>query len=155
MRKNKTEIVLTKESRNELEQFIKKGKHEVRFINRAKILLLLDTSESRAAKHQDEISAILDISRQTVINARNDFLKAGSVSSFLKRKKRETPPVAPKVTGEVEAHIIALACSKPPEGYAKWTLRLLAEKCVELQYIDNISHMTVKRLLKKRNLSLI
>jgi glutaredoxin len=155
MRKNKTEIVLTKESRNELEQFIKKGKHEVRFINRAKILLLLDTSESRAAKHQDEISAILDISRQTVINARNDFLKAESVSSFLKRKKRETPPVAPKVTGEVEAHIIALACSKAPEGYAKWTLRLLAEKCVELQYIDNISHMTVKRLLKKRNLSLI
>ena len=60
-----------------------------------------------------------------------------------------------KVTGEVEAHIIALACSEPPEGYARWTVRLLAEKAVELDFIDSISAMTVQRLLKKRNISLI
>jgi len=65
-----------------------------------------------------------------------------------------TPPIEPKITGELEARIIALACSKAPPGYAKWTLRLLASKCVELQYADSLSHMTVNRLLKKRNLSL-
>jgi hypothetical protein len=73
---------------------------------------------------------------------------------FLQRKKRENPPVTPKITGELEAHIIALACSKAPEGYSKWTLRLLADKCVELNYIENLSHMSVSRLLKKHNLSL-
>ena len=70
------------------------------------------------------------------------------------RKKRETPPVPPKVTGDVEAHIIALACGDPPEGYEKWTLRLLADKCVELNYAESLSHMTVSRILKKTNLSL-
>ena len=70
------------------------------------------------------------------------------------RKKRATPPVPPKVTGDVEAHIIALACSEPPEGYSKWTLRLLADKCVELNYAESLSHVTVSRVLKKTNLSL-
>jgi len=79
------------------------------------------------------------------------YLAAESVSKFLQRKKRETPPVAPKVTGEVAAHIIALACSKAPEGHAKWTLRLLADKSVELGYVETLSHMTVSRLLKKRS----
>lgn len=59
-------------------------------------------------------------------------------------------PVPPKVTGDVEAHIIALACGDPPEGYEKWTLRLLADKCVELNYAESLSHMTVSRILKKR-----
>lgn len=65
-------------------------------------------------------------------------------------KKRETPPVEPKVTGDVEAHIIALACGDPPKGYAKWTLRLLADRSVKLGYIESISHMQVGRILKKR-----
>jgi len=72
----------------------------------------------------------------------------------IERRKRKTPPVAAKVTGEVEARIIALACSEPPEGYARWTVRLLADKSVELVYIDSISAMTVNRTLKKTNLSL-
>jgi len=71
----------------------------------------------------------------------------------LQRKKRATPPVAPKVTGDVEAHIIALCCSSPPEGYSRWTVRLLADKCVELGIIDSISPMTINRTLKKTNLS--
>ena len=70
------------------------------------------------------------------------------------RKKREAPPVPAKVTGEVEAHIIALACSTSPEGYSKWTLRLLANKTVELGYIESISHVTVSSVLKKMNLNL-
>ena len=150
----KNQIILTTGQRQELEQFIKKGVHSVRLVNRARIILLLDTSEGKKAAKQEEIAAILDISRQAVINVRNEFQMAVSVSLFLQRKKRETPPVEPKVTGEMEARIITLACSEAPEGHAKWTLRLIAEKCVELQYTDSLSHMTISRLLKKHNLSL-
>jgi hypothetical protein len=84
---------------------------------------------------------------------KKDFTEAADVKAFLQRKKRETPPVPAKATGELEARIIALACSKPPEGYCTWTLRLLADTCVELQYVDSLSHMTVSRLLKKRRLN--
>jgi len=150
----KNQIILTTGQRQELEKFIKKGVHSVRLVNRARIILLLDTSEGKKAVKQEEIAAILDISRQAVINVRNEFQMAVSVSLFLQRKKRETPPVEPKVTGEMEARIITLACSEAPEGHAKWTLRLIAEKCVELQYTDSLSHMTVSRLLNKHNLSL-
>jgi hypothetical protein len=73
----------------------------------------------------------------------------------LRRKKRATPPVPAKVDGVFEAHVIALCCSEPPKGYARWSVRLLSEKCVELQYIDSVSHMTISRILKKLNLNLI
>ena len=81
-------------------------------------------------------------------------MKTRGLERVLTRKKRETPPVPVKVTGEVEAHVIALACGAPPEGYEKWSLRLLADKCVELNYIDSISHTTVANILKKTNSSL-
>jgi hypothetical protein len=84
---------------------------------------------------------------------KKDFETAADLSAFLRHKRRETPPVPPKVTGELEARVIALACGAPPAGYAAWTLRLLADTCVELQYIDSLSHMTVSRLLKKHNLN--
>jgi hypothetical protein len=77
------------------------------------------------------------------------------VDTFLQRKKREDPPVEPKITGDVEAHIIAVACSPIPEGHSKWTLRLIADRCVELEYIDKISHMSVSRVLKKQSSNLI
>jgi transposase len=104
---------------------------------------------------QADIAERIGVSRQTVNGAKHDFLEAENVAVFLQRKKRKTPPVEPKVTGELEAHIIALACGKTPDGYGHWTLRLLADKCVELQYVDSLSHMSVKRLLKKRNLNII
>lgn len=69
------------------------------------------------------------------------------------RKKRETPPIKPKLDGEGEAQIIALACSKPPKGYARWSLRLLAAKAVELNYVDELSYSTVNRILKKQNIN--
>ena len=90
---------------------------------------------------------------RTVQNVRTSYANNG-LDATIARKKRETPPVPPKVTGDVEAHIIALACGDPPEGYTKWTLRLLADKCVELNYAESLSHMTVARILKKTNLSL-
>ena len=152
MKRNRVELTL--EEREELEKFSGTGVHSVRLVKRARIILALDASEGRKAVRQEEIAQRVEVSRQAVNDAKRDFLAAGSVSQFLKRKKRTRPPVEPKVTGEMEARIIALACSEVPQGHAKWTLRLLASKCVELQYADTLSHMTVSRLLKKHNLSL-
>ena len=148
------QIVLTVRKRAELEQFSSRGTHSVRLVNRAKIILALDTSGGRKPETQRAIAEHIGVSRQAVNDAKLDFLAAGSVSEFLQRKKRETPPIPPKVTGENEARIIALACSKAPPGYARWTLRLLAEKCVELHYFGTMSHMTISRLLKKHSLNL-
>jgi len=151
----KKHIVLSSEDRKELEQFSTKGVHCVRLVNRAKIILALDTGEGRKAQKQKAIAERVGVSRQTVNTAKRDFLLAESVSAFLQRKKRETPPVERKITGEVEARIIALACGETLPGCARWTLQLLADRSVELQHIDSISAMSVSRVLKKTNFSLI
>ena len=150
----RTLIILTAEQRKEFEKFSKSGVHSVKLVNRARIILELDTSEGRKATKQEKIAIRVGVSRQTVNEAKQDFLAAESVAAFLQRKKRDTPPVAPKITGDVEAKIVALACSEVPQGYARWTLQLLANRSVELNYIDSISDMSVHRLLKKRNLGL-
>ena len=144
-------IQLSETDRKELKRFSTTGKRSVRLVNRAKMILALDESEGRKRETFAEIANRIGVSRQTVNNVKNEFLAAENISKFLRRKKRETPPVAPKVTGEVEARIIALACSEVPEGRAKWTLRLLADKSVELGYVNSLHHTTVGRLLKKRN----
>jgi hypothetical protein len=150
----KNDIKLTAEQRKELEIFSTTGVHDVRIVNRAKIMLLMDKSEAGKAAKQKEIAEQVDVSRQTVTIVKRDFLAAESVSAFLQRKERDTPPVKPKITGDIQAKVIALACSAVPEGYAKWSLKLLADKSVELEYIDTISEMSIHRLLKKHNLSL-
>jgi hypothetical protein len=151
---NKNAITLSEDTRIELENFSKKGKHSVRSVNRAKIILALNESDGRKPLKQVDIAERIGVSRQAVNDAKHDFLEAENVAVFLQRKKRKTPPVEPKVTGELECRIIALACGKTPEGCDHWTLRLLANKCVELRYVDSLSHMSVSRLLKKHNLSL-
>ena len=95
------------------------------------------------------------VSRQTVYNIIEDYHNSKDIAEFLSRKVRETPPVPAKADGELEAHIIALACGEPPEGRARWTVRLLANKAVELDFVDSISPATVYRILKKQNISLI
>lgn len=100
-----------------------------------------------------EIAAAFNTTPTTVQNVRTSYVNSG-LEATINRKKRETPPVPAKVTGDIEAHIVAMACGDPPEGYSRWSVRLIAEKCVELNYIDSISHMTVSRILKKTNLSL-
>ena len=147
------QIKLTAKERVELERFCSTGVHSVRLVDRAKIVLALDTSGGRTPERHEAIARCLGISRQTINNARSDFLAAEGIAAFLQRKKREAPPVPPKATGELEARIIALACGKAPKGCSGWTLRLLAEKCVELHYCSSLSHMTVSRLLKKHSLS--
>jgi transposase len=150
----KNEIKLTTEQRKELERFSKTGVHSAKLIKRAEIILLLDTTENGKAVTFEEISKRLNVSVTTITNVKKDFLTAEDVKAFLQRKKRETPPVEPKITGEVEARIIALACSEAPAGCARWTIRLIADKSVEMQIVDSVSFKSVHRLLKKHNLSL-
>jgi hypothetical protein len=155
MRGKHVKIELSAIARSELEKFAKTGKHSVKLVNRAKIILELDEADGRKPLTQTHIAEKIGVARQTVNDSKHAFFAAETMSDFLQRKKRETPPVAPKITGEVEAHIIALACSLVPEGYAKWSVRLLADKCVELNYIDSISFKSVQRVLKKHFLNRI
>ena len=150
----KNEVKLTAEQRKELQKFVKTGVHSAKLVKRAEIILLLDTSESGKAIAFGEISKRLDVSETTITNVKKDFFAAEDVKAFLQRKQRDTPPVEPKITGEVEARILALACSEVPAGCARWTVRLIADKSVELQIVDSLSFKSVQRLLKKHNLSL-
>ena len=145
-------IELSEEDRIELYDIVTKGTSSARKILRANILL---ASDKRSDKYMtvSEIAKAYHTTPTTVQTVRTSYCEKG-LEATINRKKRETPPVPAKVTGEVEAHIIALACSDPPEGYSKWTLRLLADKTVELGYIESISHVTVSSVLKKMNLSL-
>ena len=100
-----------------------------------------------------EMAEMLHTTPTTVQTVKTTYAEKG-LDQTITRKKRKTPPVPTKVTGDVEEHIIALCCSNPPEGYSRWTVRLLSEKCIELGYVKSISHMTISRALKKTNLSL-
>ncbi len=146
-------IELSDQDKEKLIDIVTKGKSPARTILRANILL---ASDRRSEKYMtvSEISKAYHTTPTTVQNVRTSYCEKG-LEATINRKKRETPPIPAKVTGEVEAHVIALACGEPPEGYSKWTLRLLANKTVELGYIDSISHVTVSTILKKTNLSLI
>ena len=154
MRGKHIKIELDMKARSELEKFANTGKRSVKLVKRAQIILELDEADGRKPLVQAAIAEKIGVTRQAVNDAKQAFLTAVSVSVFLQRKKRVTPPVQPKITGEVEAHIIALACSPVPEGYARWGVRLLTDKCVDLNYIDSISFKSVQRVLKKHNLSL-
>jgi len=121
----------------------------------SRTILALDRTGKKDHLRIGRVCESVSLSRQAVNDIRADFFAADSISAFLTRKKRETPPVPAKITGEVEAHIIALACSEPPKGCARWTLSLLASKAVELAYVDELSFKSVQRVLKKHNLSLI
>lgn len=148
----KYKIELGNEDRAELTDIVTKGRRPARTILRANILLASDRQSDKYMT-VSEIAKAYHTSHTTVQKVRSLYCEKG-LEATLNRKKRETPPIPAKVTGEVEAHIIALACGKPPEGYSKWTLRLLAEKTVELGYVDSISHATVSIVLKKMNISL-
>ena len=143
-------INLTSEERTELSQLIKSGKHSARVLGRARILLLLDRSQGEKRKLQEVADAMLT-SMGTISNVKRRYLVGGLEHGLYERLR---PGAVPKITGEVEAHLIALVCSDPPEGQARWTLRLLADKLVELELVETISHVAVGNVLKKTNLSL-
>ena len=147
-------VMLSEEQKRELKQFSTSGVHSAQEIRRARVILALDRSDKKDHLRVGRICEANGISRQGLNEIRKDFLESESIELFLKRKKRETPPNPPKITGEVEARIIALACSEAPKGASRWTVRLLAKRTVELGYVDSLSHTAVNRLLKKRNISL-
>ncbi len=153
---NKKYIVsLTPEERQILEHLTKKGKALAYQRNHAQILLKADTNQENGGWSDEAISKALDISVSTVERVRRLFVEQ-SLSAALSRHSPSNTKKH-KLDGEKEAYLIAMACSQPPEGQARWTLRLLAERMVQLDYVDSISHETVRQVLKKTrsNLSLI
>lgn len=145
----KYRVILTAKEQNKLIKIISKGTASAKSIMHANVLLAAD--EGNAKKQSEkEIATLFHINSQTVHTIRKTYATEG-LDAALGRKRRKTPPIQPKITGDVEAKIIALSCSEPPEGRSKWTLRLLADKVVELQIVENISHESVHRLLKKTN----
>ena len=149
------EIYLTEEEQVYLKEIVRKGVHNSHTITRARVLLMLDRTGKSDHVRYKRTAEYANISVQAVYNMRDEFLANHDIESYLTRKKRETPPIAPKINDEIEARIIAEACSAPPKGHSRWTLRLLSERVVQLELVDSISHMTIQRILKKRNISLI
>jgi hypothetical protein len=143
-------VELTPEQRTELEQLIRTGDAPARTHTRARILLLSDRSQGQKRTDQEVADAAL-CSKSTVVNVRRRLVVGGLPLALY---DKGWPGPTPQFTGEVAAKLTMLACSDAPEGAARWTLRLLAERMIELGYVDYISHVTVRELLKKTHSSL-
>jgi homeodomain-containing protein len=139
---------LMTEERTELEQLIKKGKAAGWKLQRAQALLQCDQGPQGPAWTDERVAAAYGCTPRSLEAWRKQAVEEGPLS-LLQRKPRARPPVAAKLDGEKEARLTALACSQPPRGYARWTLRLLVERLVELEVVAAISHETVRRALKK------
>jgi transposase len=139
-------VTLTTEERERLESMIHTGAEPARSQTRARILLLTDYSQGQHW-HDEAIAAALMCSQKTVVNVRQRYI-TGGLNAALYDKAR--PGQVPKITGEVEAQLTLLACSDPPAGHARWTVRLLADRLVALEVVDSISHVAVWDRLKKR-----
>jgi transposase len=149
---NKKYIVkLTKQERRTLGEVVQKGKSPAYKIQHAHILLQAD--QRRHSLRDEDIAQSLGCHLNTVRNVRERFVKEG-LEAALERKKQERPSISRILDGKKEARLIALGCSKPPKGFARWTLQLLADKLVSLEIVENISLETVRQTLKKTNLSL-
>jgi transposase len=146
----KYHVTLTETERQELESLIRSGESSARTQTRARILLLTDENQKKK-KGTQEIASVLMCSLPTITAIRRKFVEGG-LDNALYDKPR--PGAVPKITGEIEAQLTLFACSSPPEGKARWTLQLLADKLVELKLVDSISDVAVMKRLKKKNLSL-
>ena len=139
-------VTLTDTERAELRKLISSGKGAARRLTHARILLKADQGLP-----DRRIAAEVEVGHATIERVRRRFVEEGLEASLDPR--RPDNPREHKIDGEVEAHLIALACSVPPSGHARWTLRLLADKLVELEYLPSISHETVRQSLKQTNLT--
>lgn len=141
-------VELTEEEREALLRIIRKGKHTSQVYRNAYVLLNKDEGSYSEKITNVEITKVLKIGMRTIDRIKKRFVEEG-FDACLSRKPT-TRIYERKVDGEVEAKLVSIACSKPPKGFAKWSLRLLADKMVELQYVESISHETVRTVLKKR-----
>lgn len=141
-------VELSASERDHLENIVSRGTEKARKLTRARILLKADEGWT-----DPQIQAALDVSRPTVERVRRKYVTEG-LNAALNRKKPDRE-YERKIDGRDEAHLIALVCSDPPEGYAKWSMRLLAERLVALEQVEveTVSHETVRQVLKKMNLS--
>jgi hypothetical protein len=148
MANKKFVVELDGSERARLRELISKGKAPAKTILKARILLKADEGEGGEAWTDEEICEALDTNVTMVARVRQTLVEDG-LDAVLTRKKRQTPPIPPIFDGEAEAKLIALACSTPPEGHARWTIRLLAEHVVERKIVDAVHFNTVGRALKK------
>lgn len=148
MSKHRT-LSLTHEQREHLDSLIRSGSAPARVQTRARILLHADRSQGQA-RPDKEVAQALRVSPATVVRTRKAFLDGGRDAALYDTAR---PGAVPKITGDIEAKLVTLACSDPPAGRSRWTLRLLADRMVELGYIGSISNVAVYHRLKKTNCS--
>ena len=145
-------VKLTKSEVEELMIIINKGSHTSQTFRTAYILLNCDEGKYSEKVTNEQISKVLKVGMRTVDRIKKKFIEEGLEACL---DRRPTSRIYERKTdGDVEAKLVSLCCSEPPKGYAKWSLRLLADKMVELNYVESISHVTVRSVLKKTNLSL-
>lgn len=144
-------VNLTVEERQSLEAMVNTGKRAAATITHARILLKADAGQASGSGRDQDIKAALDISIRTIERVRRRFVEEGLDVALNPRPGRGRKR---KIDGEAEAHLVALRCSEPPEGRGRWTLRLLADRMVALEYLDELSHESVRQVLKKTNYSL-
>ena len=145
-------VTLTPEEREALLSLLSLGQGPTRKLTRARILLKADQGTEGPAWNDQRISEALEVGLATIARVRERFVHEG-VQAALKRRPHSNPRSC-QVDGEQEAHLVALSCSQPPAGHKRWTMRLLAEEMVALEYIDTICHETVRQVLKKRTQAL-
>jgi len=146
-------VTLTEDERKKLTEIKSKGKHKSQKVINSLILLGCDEGKFQKKRSPNkEIARVLNISMKKIDRVKKRFVEDGfDVALEGKKSSRVYKKI---VDGDFEAHLVALSCSEPPKGFSRWSLRLLADKAVELEYIDNISHETVRRVLKKMKLNL-
>ncbi len=145
-------IKLTKTEDEDLRAIINKGSHSSQTFRVAYILLNCDEGKYADKVTNEQISKVLKVGMRTIDRVKKKFMEEGFEASL--ERRATTRIYEKKSDGDVEAKLVTLCCSEPPKGYAKWSLRLLADKMVELNYVESISHVTVRSVLKKTNLSL-
>lgn len=152
-------VVLSPAERTELTRLVRTGSHPAQQVRRARILLELDENDpdrDGPVPLQEVVAKRAGVHVDTVFKTSRAYAeRGGDIQATISRKKRATPPVEPIVTGEVEARLVKLACSAPPEGYTRWSLRLLERHVLLVDDIPNLDHSTIGRVLKKRNCVLI
>ena len=146
-------VTLTEQERAELETLTKRGVTHARRVILARALLLSDAGPVGPSWSVSDTAKALGISARTIEHLKQRFVEEG-LAVALERKPREKPPREVIFDGAFEAHLLALACSDVPEGHRRWTMRLLADKMVELNFAESVSLMTIQRVLKKTNFSL-
>ena len=149
----KYKVTLTKEERAELNEVVKKGKRKAQTIRNSLILLNCDQGQFGEKIKNATLVNVLKTSYRTIDRVKKTFVEEGLEVAVYGKTEASQGYRTHIIDGDAEAKLVALCCSDPPEGYARWSLRLLADKMVELEYVDSVSYETIRRTLKKTNLN--